>query len=105
MSKVVIAERAKSCYMSCRENTDVENTFYLPVSHSRGGLTWQHFQATRKQMKKFEHSSNKKGENTYAYRKSTELCRDAYVNKYLSSLPKDINILIFPCMYILSQKS
>lgn len=63
--------------MSCSENTDVENTFYLPMSHSRGGLTWQHFQASGKQMKKFRHIDNKKGENSYAYRKSTELGRDA----------------------------
>lgn len=50
MSKVVIFERAELHCMSCKENTDVENTFYLPMSHSRGGLTWQYFQATCKQM-------------------------------------------------------
>ena len=77
MSKVVIFERAELRCMSCSENTDVENTFYLPMSHSRGGLTWQRFQVTCKQMKNFEHISNKKGENTYGYRKSAELCRDA----------------------------
>lgn len=105
MSKVVIFEKAELCCMSCREITDVENTFYLSISYSRGSVTCQHFQALCTQMKKLECISNKIGENTYAQRKSAELCRDAQINKYLSSLPKDINILIFPCMYILSQKS
>lgn len=39
MSKVVTLERAEFHCMSCRGNTGVENTFYLPISHSRS-LTW-----------------------------------------------------------------
>lgn len=105
MSEMVTCGTAVFCYSSCRENTDVQKKSFSLLP--RGWIP----EVQPDSISKLTHANEEiwtyqqqEVETMHIYRKSTELYRNTQITKYLSSLPKDINILIFPCVYILSQK-